>query len=81
MNRKFAYLVLAAAIMLILLAAGVAGYLSIAYSEQMPAAVSAYVEHLSSLFMAGAGAIFALLGVWGLSSGGKKPPTDTGSDC
>jgi hypothetical protein len=71
MDKNLA-VVLVAVVGITLASAGGAAYLDLAYAQDMPPAVSAYVERLSSLFMAGAGAIIALLGAWGFS-GRNKP--------
>ena len=70
MNDHLPAAVLVAAILITLMSALAAGYVVLVYGPQMPGIVSAYVERLSLVYTAGAGAIFTLLAIW--LSGGKK---------
>jgi hypothetical protein len=76
MNKPFAASVLVAVVLITLSSALTAGYLVLVAGPQMPSLVSAFVERLSSVFTAGAGAIIALLGASRLS-GGKRPGSGT----
>jgi hypothetical protein len=74
MNKHFAVFV--AVVLITLSSALAAGYLVLVDGAQMPGLVSAFVERLSSVFTAGAGAIIALLGASRLP-GGKRSGSET----